>query len=165
MVNLITALHRLATICPASRKASLRRELRFRRLITRPHTQNTPRKPSSEALRHGAAGRCGRFEASGRPFQLSYGLESHLEDLSNVVWGLTKLNIQNQVLFGQLAERIVSAPQSLSPKQPATRPRLSDFKPVNLSMSLWAFARAQIHDEPFLKAACEEALESLKSPS
>lgn len=120
VVNLITALHRLATVSLASRKAAVRRELRFRRLVTK--LSDTVRKADPASLKP--------------------------QDLSNVVWGLTKLGVQNGVLFNLLAERILL--------------RLEAFKPVNLSMTLWAFARSGIYDEKLLAATSGEVKRQLK---
>jgi len=119
VVNLITALHRLASISLASRKAALRRELRFRRLVTR--LSDTVRKAEPSTLKP--------------------------QDLSNAVWALTKLGIQNAILYNLLADRILL--------------RMDDFKPVNLSMTLWAFARSGIYDEKLLAAASTEVKKQL----
>eukprot|EP00913_Durusdinium_trenchii_P007208 g6777.t2 len=130
VVNLITALHRLATVSLASRKAAVRRELRFRRLVTK--LSDTVRKADPAFV--------------SPVLHLSNARKA--QDLSNVVWGLTKLGVQNGVLFNLLAERILL--------------RLEAFKPVNLSMTLWAFARSGIYDEKLLAATSGEVKRQLK---
>lgn len=120
VVNLTTALHRLASVSLVNKKAGLRREPRFRRLVTR--LSDTVRKAEPASLKP--------------------------QDLSNVVWALTKLGIQNGILFNLLADRILL--------------RLDSFKPVNLSMTLWAFARSGIYDEKLLQAASTEVKKQLK---
>ncbi|CAE7584292.1 unnamed protein product, partial [Symbiodinium pilosum] len=70
------------------------------------------------------------------------------QDLSNIAWGLTKLGIQNSLLFSLLSERILV--------------RIDSFQPVNLSMTLWAFARSGLSDERLLRAAAQEVKTQLK---
>jgi len=66
-VNLITALHRLATVCIAAKKGHLRRDVRFKRLMHR--LADTLRSANAGALKP--------------------------QDLSNVAWALTKLSLLN----------------------------------------------------------------------
>ncbi|CAE7259061.1 PIK3CG [Symbiodinium sp. CCMP2592] len=119
-VNLITALHRLAAISLASKKAGLRRDPRFKRLVNR--LSETIRKTDPQFLKP--------------------------QDLSNVAWGLTKLGIQNTLLFSLLSDRILV--------------RIDSFQPVNLSMTLWAFARSGLSDERLLRAAAQEVKSQMK---
>ncbi|CAE6932383.1 KCNH7 [Symbiodinium natans] len=119
-VNLITALHRLAAISLASKKAGLRRDPRFKRLVNR----------LSETIR------------KADPYSMKP------QDLSNIAWGLTKLGIQNSMLFSLLSDRILV--------------RIDSFQPVNLSMTLWAFARSGLSDERLLRAAAQEVKHQLK---
>eukprot|EP00439_Symbiodinium_sp_Y106_P040072 s1879_g4.t3 len=120
VVNLITALHRLAAISLASKKAGLRRDPRFKRLVNR--LSETIRKTDPQFLKP--------------------------QDLSNVAWGLTKLGIQNTLLFSLLSDRILV--------------RIDSFQPVNLSMTLWAFARSGLYDERLLRAAAQEVKSQMK---
>lgn len=118
-VNTITALHRLATTVVGPRKSSLRRDPRFKKLVHR--LSDTLRNAEHSVLTP--------------------------QDLSNVAWALTKLNLLNAVLFGHLSVHIMRT--------------LSTFQPVNLSMTLWAYARSGFMDEKLFRAAAVEVKNQL----
>lgn len=155
-VNLITALHRLATLVVPARKGSLRRDVRFKRLIHR--LSDTLRNADSNVLKP--------------------------QDLSNVAWALTKLGLLNATLFGHLSEHILRTITSFEPvnlsmtlwafarsgfldeklfRSAATevKKQLPDFQPQQIANTTWAMAKSGIVDEELFLSAASLALEKL----
>lgn len=155
-VNMITALHRLATLVLPARKGALRRDVRFKSLIFR----------LSETLRNADNGAL-------KP-----------QDLSNVAWALTKLGLMNSVLFGSLSEHILRTIQDFEPVNLSmtlwafarsgfldaklcrasaveVKRRLPDFQPQQISNTTWAMAKSGFVDEELFVAAADLALEKL----
>eukprot|EP00440_Ansanella_granifera_P014693 gb/GFBE01015971.1/.p1 GENE.gb/GFBE01015971.1/~~gb/GFBE01015971.1/.p1 ORF type:complete len:465 (+),score=110.02 gb/GFBE01015971.1/:1-1395(+) len=155
-VNLITALHRMATLAAGNKKASVRRDGRFKRLITR----------LSDVV---------------RTTEL-YVLKP--QDLSNVAWALTKLGILNSVLFGLLSERILLRINSFEPVNLSmtlwafarsgflderlfraaaeeVNLKLPDFQPQQIANTTWAMAKSNFVDEELFAKAAEQAIERL----
>jgi len=155
-VNLITALHRLATIAVAARKGALRRDARFKRLKHR----------LSDTLRNADTGVL-------KP-----------QDLSNVAWALTKLGLLNAVLCGHLSEHIMRTIAEFEPvnlsmtlwafarsgfldeklfRAAATevKRQLPDFQPQQIANTIWAMAKSGFVDEELFLAAASLTIEKL----
>lgn len=156
-VNLITALHRLATVVLAARKGALRRDARFKRLIHR----------LTDTLRSAEAGAL-------KP-----------QDLSNVAWALTKLGLLNAVLFGNLSDHIMKTIHNFEPvnlsmtlwafarsgflderlfRAAATevKRQLPDFQPQQIANTTWAMAKSGFVDEEVFFSAADLALQKLQ---
>lgn len=155
-VNLITALHRMATVVLAPRRSALRRDVRFKRLVQK----------LSDTLRHSGVGFL-------KP-----------QDLSNIAWALTKLGLLNAVLFGHLSDHILATigdfqPVNLSMTLWAfarsgfldeklfasaaaeVRRQLRDFQPQQIANTTWAMAKSGFVDEGLFHSAADLALEKL----
>lgn len=155
-VNLITALHRLATVVLAPRRSALRRDVRFKRL-----TQKL-----SDTLRHSEVGLL-------KP-----------QDLSNIAWALTKLGLLNAVLFGHLSDHILRTITAFQPVNlsmtlwafarsgfldeklfaaAATEVKLQlrEFQPQQIANTTWAMAKSGFVDEGLFHSAADLALEKL----
>jgi len=155
-VNLITALHRLATVCIAAKKGHLRRDVRFKRLMHR--LADTLRSANAGALKP--------------------------QDLSNVAWALTKLSLLNASLFGHLADHIMLTISSFEPVNLSmtlwafarsgfldeklfraaaaeVKNQLVDFQPQQIANTTWAMAKSGFVDESLFMSAADLALEKL----
>mmetsp|Transcript_56801 Transcript_56801/g.122805 ORF Transcript_56801/g.122805 Transcript_56801/m.122805 type:complete len:491 (+) Transcript_56801:74-1546(+) len=155
-VNLITALHRLATVVLAARRGALRRDVRFKLLIHK----------LSDTLRNSDGGVL-------KP-----------QDLSNVAWALTKLGLLNAVLFGNLSDHIMRTIQNFEPVNLSmtlwafarsgfldeklfraaaaeVKRQLPDFQPQQIANTTWAMAKSGFVDEELFLAAANLALEKL----
>eukprot|EP00927_Polykrikos_kofoidii_P046766 TRINITY_DN40905_c0_g1_i1.p1 TRINITY_DN40905_c0_g1~~TRINITY_DN40905_c0_g1_i1.p1 ORF type:complete len:486 (-),score=92.03 TRINITY_DN40905_c0_g1_i1:89-1546(-) len=155
-VNMITALHRLATEVIVARRGALRRDPRFKRLIYR----------LSETLRSANAGAL-------KP-----------QDLSNVAWALTKLGLLNAVLFGHLSDHIESTIRDFEPvnlsmtlwafarsgfldeklflaSAAEVKRQLPDFQPQQIANTTWAMAKSGFVDRVLFESAADLALEKL----
>eukprot|EP00929_Paragymnodinium_shiwhaense_P041789 TRINITY_DN21703_c0_g1_i1.p1 TRINITY_DN21703_c0_g1~~TRINITY_DN21703_c0_g1_i1.p1 ORF type:complete len:547 (+),score=147.25 TRINITY_DN21703_c0_g1_i1:154-1794(+) len=155
-VNVITALHRLATAVAAAKKAALRRDPRFKRLVS----------TLSEILRNADS-------ESLKP-----------QDLSNVAWALTKLGLLNSALFSNLAEHILRTISQFEPvnlsmtlwafaragflderlfraSAEEVKRKLPDFQPQQIANTAWAMAKSGFNDEELFQAAAELALEKM----
>lgn len=157
-VNLITALHRLATVVLSARKGALRRDVRFKRLIHR----------LSETLRNSDAGML-------KP-----------QDLSNMAWALTKLGLLNAVLFGHLSDHIMRTINNFEPVNLSmtlwafarsgfldeklfraaaieVKRQLPDFQPQQIANTTWAMAKSGFVDEEVFLSAANLALQKLSN--
>mmetsp|Transcript_8599 Transcript_8599/g.15424 ORF Transcript_8599/g.15424 Transcript_8599/m.15424 type:complete len:463 (-) Transcript_8599:196-1584(-) len=155
-VNLITALHRMATLVSGPRRANIRRDVRFKKLTNR----------FLELLRTTEVGQL-------KP-----------QDLSNAAWALTKLGLLNAVLFNHLSEhsrRTIEAfePVNLSMalwafaragfmeekffNQAAAevKKQIRGFQPQQIANTTWAMAKSQFIDEELFSQAADFALEHL----
>jgi len=155
-VNLITALHRLATVVLNARKGQLRRDVRFKRMIHR--LSDTLRNADSGALKP--------------------------QDLSNVAWALTKLGLLNAVLFGHIAEHIMRTISDFEPvnlsmtlwafarsgfldeklfrvASTEVHRQLPEFQPQQIANTTWAMAKSGFVDEELFNAAAQLALQKL----
>eukprot|EP00928_Gymnodinium_smaydae_P048379 TRINITY_DN32335_c0_g1_i1.p1 TRINITY_DN32335_c0_g1~~TRINITY_DN32335_c0_g1_i1.p1 ORF type:complete len:484 (-),score=88.46 TRINITY_DN32335_c0_g1_i1:76-1527(-) len=155
-VNMITGLHRLATMVAAARKGALRRDARFKRLIHR--LSDTLRTAESGVLKP--------------------------QDLSNVAWALTKLGLLNSVLFGHLAVHIVRTIHNFEPVNLSmtlwafarsgfldeklfrataaeVKNQLPSFKPQQIANTTWAIAKSGYEDEELFSLAADLALKKL----
>mmetsp|Transcript_18774 Transcript_18774/g.51934 ORF Transcript_18774/g.51934 Transcript_18774/m.51934 type:complete len:501 (+) Transcript_18774:59-1561(+) len=156
-VNLITALHRLATIVVNSRKGQLRRDLRFKRMVHR--LSDTVRNAETGALKP--------------------------QDLSNIAWALTRLGLLNSVLFGHLAEHIIRTIHLFEPVNISmtlwafarsgfldeklfsvaaaeVKGQLSRFEPQQIANTTWAMAKSGFVDEELFETAAQLALEKIE---
>lgn len=156
-VNLITALHRLATVVLAARKGALRRDARFKSLIHR----------LSDTLSNADAG------------------ELKPQDLSNVAWALTKLGLLNAGLFSSLADHIMRTIEHFQPvnlsmtlwafarsgfldeklvraSAAEVKRQLPDFQPQQIANTTWAIAKSGVVDEELFSAAAAIALKKLR---
>jgi hypothetical protein len=156
-VNLITALHRLATVVLAARKGALRRDSRFKRLIHR----------LSDTLCNADAG------------------ELKPQDLSNVAWALTKLGLLNVGLFNNLADHIIRTITHFQPvnlsmtlwafarsgflderlvkaSAAEVKRQLPDFQPQQIANTTWAIAKSGFLEEELFAEAAEIALKKLR---
>lgn len=162
-VNLITALHRLALQCnesrgSAARKSALRRDVRFKRLISR----------LSDTLRNSEAG------------------DLKPQDLSNIAWALTKIGLLNGALFGHLMVHIMNTIHNFEPvnlsmtlwafarsgfldeklfRVAATevKRQLPEFEPQQIANTTWAMAKSGFVDEEVFLSAADLALQKLPS--
>jgi len=155
-VNLITALHRLATVVLNARKGQLRHDVRFKRLIHR----------LSDTLRNADAGAL-------KP-----------QDLSNVAWGLAKLGLLNAALFGHIAEHIIQTISDFEPvnlsmtlwafarsgfldeklfraASAEVHRQLPEFQPQQIANTTWAMAKSGFVDEELFQAAAKLSLQKL----
>lgn len=155
-VNLITALHRLATVILTARKGALRRDSRFKRLIQR----------LSDTLKNSDAGVL-------KP-----------QDLSNVAWALTKLGLLNGALFGHLSDHIMRTISSFEPVNLSmtlwafarsnfldeklfrcaaveVKRQMPDFQPQQIANTTWAMAKSGFVDEEVFLSAANLALQKL----
>lgn len=155
-VNLITALHRMATVVLAPRRSALRRDVRFKRLVHK----------LSDTLRYSEVGLL-------KP-----------QDLSNIAWAFTKLGLLNAVLFGHLSDHILRTigdfqPVNLSMTLWAfarsgfldeklfaaaaaeVKLQLRDFQPQQIANTTWAMAKSGFVDEGLFHSAADLALEKL----
>jgi len=155
-VNLITALHRLATVVLAARRGALRRDVRFKRLIHR--LSDTLRNADADTLKP--------------------------QDLSNIAWALTKLGLLNAVLFGHLSEHIMQTIQHFEPVNLSmtlwafarsgfldeklfrsasgeVKRQLPDFQPQQIANTTWAMAKSGFVDEEVFDTAANLALRKL----
>lgn len=157
-VNLITALHRLATVVQAARKGALRRDVRFKKLIHR----------LSDTLRNADSGVL-------KP-----------QDLSNVAWALTKLGLLNAVLFGHLSDHILRTIHNFEPVNLSmtlwafarsgfldeklfrsaaveVKRQLPDFQPQQIANTTWAMAKSGFVDEEVFILAANLSLQKLSA--
>ncbi|CAJ1374386.1 unnamed protein product [Effrenium voratum] len=155
-VNLITALHRLAAISLASKKAALRRDSRCKRLVNK--LSDTIRKADPLSLKP--------------------------QDLSNAAWGLTKLGIQSTTLFNLLSERILVRIGSFQPVNLSmtlwafarsglsdekllqaaaqeVKNQLKDFEPQQIANTTWAMAKCGFVDEELFARAADHAISQM----
>jgi len=155
-VNLITALHRLASISVANRKVSVRKDVRFKRIVNK----------LSDVIRTSPP-------ASLKP-----------QDLSNVAWALTKLGILNSVLFSLLAEHILLRISAFEPVNLSmtlwafarsgfldeslfraaaaeVKLQLPKFQPQQIANTTWAMAKGGFMDEELFQKAAEHSIERL----
>lgn len=154
-VNLITALHRLASQTLANKKATVRRDSRFKRLIHR----------LGEAVRSSST----QFKP---------------QDLSNIAWALTKLGILNTALFNNISELIVDCISEFEPVNLSmtlwafarsgfmdeklfraaikeAKVRMPDFQPQQVANTAWAVAKSGFVDQELFAVAAEHAIERL----
>lgn len=154
-VNLITALHRLASMTVANKRASVRRDSRFKRLIQRlgevVRTSSTQFKP---------------------------------QDLSNIAWALTKLGILNTSLFNNISELIMDCISEFEPVNLSmtlwafarsgfmdeklfraaiqeAKARMPDFQPQQVANTAWAVAKSGFVDQELFEIAAEHAIARL----
>mmetsp|Transcript_23692 Transcript_23692/g.55264 ORF Transcript_23692/g.55264 Transcript_23692/m.55264 type:complete len:445 (-) Transcript_23692:42-1376(-) len=155
-VNLITALHRMATLVAAPRRAGLRRDSRFKKLVSRTldllqSTENGNLKP---------------------------------QDLSNAAWALTKLGLLNATLFNLLAEHSRCSIGTFEPvnlsmtlwafaragfleeklfKAAAceVKRQIRSFQPQQIANTTWAMAKSRFIDEELFMLAAEFSLEQI----
>eukprot|EP00930_Biecheleria_cincta_P088511 TRINITY_DN77755_c0_g1_i1.p1 TRINITY_DN77755_c0_g1~~TRINITY_DN77755_c0_g1_i1.p1 ORF type:complete len:477 (-),score=96.00 TRINITY_DN77755_c0_g1_i1:37-1467(-) len=156
-VNLITALHRLASQTHANKKATVRRDPRFKRLIQR----------LGEAVRSS-----------------STSTQFKPQDLSNIAWALTKLGILNMTLFNNVSELIVERISEFEPVNLSmtlwafarsgvmekklfraaikeAKARMPDFQPQQVANTAWAVAKSGFIDQELFTLAAEHAIERL----
>lgn len=154
-VNLITALHRLASMTAANKRNTVRRDSRFKRLIQRlgevVRTSSTQFKP---------------------------------QDLSNIAWALTKLGILNTSLFNNISELIVVCISEFEPVNLSmtlwafarsgfmdeqlfraaikeAKARMPDFQPQQVANTAWAVAKSGFVDQELFELAAEHAIDRL----
>lgn len=160
VVNVVTALHRMATVVIPARKAMLRRDLRFKRLINK----------LSEMLR----------QSTSQP-------ESYLlkpQDLSNIAWALTKLGLINEGLFSILSDYIIRTIGEFEPVNlsmtlwayarsnliheklfnaaiPEVSKKLHEFEPQQLANTTWAMAKSGFVNEDVFHRAAKLSLDKI----
>lgn len=150
VVNVVTALHRVATVTTPSRKASYRRDARFKKIVIK--LGELLRSPDAEQLKP--------------------------QDLSNVTWALTKLGVINAMLFGHLSDRIMMSMQEFQPVNISmtvwalaranflderlfrtaavqAKAKLEDFQPQQIANTCWAFAKAGFKDDEMFSMAAK----------
>lgn len=155
-VNLITALHRLGSMVVSSRRASVRRDMRFKQLIRK----------LSETLHNANAN------------------ELKPQDLSNIAWALTKLGLLNAALFGVLSRHIVRTISDFEPVNLSmmlwafaragfldekmfrvaaveVKEQLHEFEPQQIANTTWAMAKSGFVDEELFLSAADIALQKL----
>lgn len=155
-VNLITALHRLATLATGNQKVMLRRDNRLRKLLNQ----------LSDTLLRAELG--------------------HLkpQDLSNVAWAFAKLGLLNAVLFRRLSAHIMQTLSDFEPVNLSmtlwafarsgfmekglfaaataeVKRLLPLFQPQQIANTTWALAKSNFVDQELFAAAAEVALERL----
>lgn len=152
-VNLITAMHRLATASVSSRRGQLRRDVRFKRVLAR----------LAETVRYAQPG------------------ELKPQDLSNIAWALSRLGILDADLFERLSEHIRRTIHLFEPVNVSmtlwafarsgfldeklsaaaaqeVKGQLARFEPQQIANTTWALAKSGFVDQELFEQAAELAL-------
>lgn len=155
-VNLVTTLHRLASVAASVGKVSLRRDARFKKLVTK----------LSQVL-----------NSTG-------GDELQAQDLSNIAWALTKLGHVNNAILDCIAQHVIRAVHSFEPVNISmtlwafakagvqnealfqvvakeVKCQLNIFEPQQIANTVWAMAKCSFVDRELFMAAADTAVQKI----
>ncbi|CEM09139.1 unnamed protein product [Vitrella brassicaformis CCMP3155] len=145
-VNMVTAMHRVATRTPQMRQLNVKKDRRFRRLVERVQKLLVVSRLVKE----------GKDEPQG-PGSPIKELESDTflaaliliplkpQELSNLVWSIAKLGCNEPQIFNCVMDEVLR--------------RLEEFEPLNLSMTLWAFAKTAYPAQGLFRSSIRVVME------